>query len=58
MAINHSNITNFNSGQWHIVVQKRDTPSRLKPSCQRQPYKELLRESFMLTDSLNCSSRQ
>ncbi|ERT60311.1 hypothetical protein HMPREF1254_0622 [Prevotella sp. BV3P1] len=30
MAINHSNISNFNSSQWHIVVQQRDTPSRFE----------------------------
>ena len=30
MAIHHSNIPNFNNSQWHIVVQKRDTPSRFE----------------------------
>ena len=30
MAINHSNILNFNSSQWHIVAQKRDTSSRFE----------------------------
>ena len=30
MAINHSNIPNYNSSQWHIVVQKCDTPSRFE----------------------------
>lgn len=30
MAINHSNISTFNSSQWHIVVQNRDTPSRFE----------------------------